>query len=239
MDPAEVNPLYYGFVRRLIDGIRGLGDERLIIVETLDGCTWNIPVYNEDIGRPNTAYDFHSFAAGWTKKYDSTAPGILQGDVWNKAGLEKWIQDNIIDGLLNRFGRPVIMLSDEHLTDAMPTPLPSPTYGDWLQYYWDLYEILDRVGIWISTGWRAASGAYGLWYADMTPKESAEVLKYESEFLPTPTPPILPIIVGAGLGYAVGREPGAAIGALAGATLGSVSFKYRERLTRIGMLGRG
>jgi hypothetical protein len=56
---------------------------------------------------------------------------------------------------------------------------------------------------------------------------------------PTPTPPIIPIIVGAGLGYAVGREPGAAIGALAGATLGSVSFKYRERLTRIGMLGRG
>jgi parallel beta-helix repeat protein len=56
---------------------------------------------------------------------------------------------------------------------------------------------------------------------------------------PTPTPPIIPIIVGAGLGYAVGREPGAAVGALAGAALGSVSFKYRERLTRIGMLGRG
>jgi hypothetical protein len=56
---------------------------------------------------------------------------------------------------------------------------------------------------------------------------------------PTPIPPILAITVGAGLGYAVGREPGAAIGALAGAALGSVSFKYRERLTRIGMLGRG
>jgi len=55
----------------------------------------------------------------------------------------------------------------------------------------------------------------------------------------TPIPPIIPIIVGAGLGYAVGRETGAAIGALAGAALGSVSFKYRERLTRIGMLGRG
>lgn len=51
---------------------------------------------------------------------------------------------------------------------------------------------------------------------------------------PTPTPPIIPIMIGAGLGYAVGREPGAAIGALAGATLGSVSFKYRERLTKMG-----
>lgn len=173
MEPSEVNPLYYGFVRRLIDGIRTIDPHRLIIVETLDSCTWGLTDYNEDIGRPNTAYNFHSYAAGWDEKYDPTLSGVAQGDVWNKAGLEKWIQDNVVDGLLNRFNRPVVMLGSDHLTGL--------EYGDWLQYYWDLYEILDRVGVWVSTGFRACGGVeYGLWDQYGNVKPQAEVLTYWS-----------------------------------------------------------
>lgn len=177
-DSASIKPVYYGFVRNLIDAIRNIDSQRLIIVETLDTCSWGLPNYADDIGRPNTAYDVHPYAAGGLgRPYIPTLPGIAQSDTsgWNKAGIMDWMQTNVVQPFMIQFNKPVIILEIDHL-------IGSPTYGDWHQYYWDIYDIYRTLGIWVSTGFRGGGGeTYGMYYPDGTLKPYLDVLLAESE----------------------------------------------------------
>lgn len=172
-DPASLTPVYYGFVRNLIDAIRNIDPQRLIIVETLDCSSWNLPGYADDIGRPNTAYDVHPYAAGGLAiKYDPTLPGIAQNDStgWNKAGIEDWMQKNVVQPFMTQFNKPVVILEIDHL-------IGSPEYGDWHQYYWDIYDIYHNLSIWVITGFSGGAGTeYGMFYPDGSLKPYLDVL---------------------------------------------------------------
>jgi hypothetical protein len=177
-EPELLKPVYYNFIRELVDAIRDIDPERLVIVETLDTCSWNLPSYVDDIARPNVAYDIHPYAAGGLgRKYDPNLAGIAQNDVngWNKAGVEDWMQKNVIQSFMEQFNRPVVVLEIDHL-------IGKPEYGDWHQYYWDIYDIYRKLEIWVTTGFRGGGGeTYGMYYPDGSLKPYLDVLVAESE----------------------------------------------------------
>lgn len=179
-EPSSLKPVYYGFVRELIDSIRSVDSDRLIIVETLDTSGFNLPQYADDIGRPNTAYDVHPYEAGGLgRKYDPNLTGIAQNDTtgWNKAGIEDWMQKKVVQTFIEQFNRPVVILEIDHL-------IGKTEYGDWHQYYRDIYDIYDKLGIWVSSGFRGGGGEeYGMWYSNGTLKPYLDVLTHESSIL--------------------------------------------------------
>lgn len=193
-EPEVLRPVYWAFVRSLIDAIRSIDPDRLLMVETLDICCYGLPSYADAIGRPNCAYDVHPYAAGGLSAvYDPTLPGIAQNGAtgWNKAGVEAWLYDNVIDALMNRFNTPVIIGEIDHLINSQ--------YGDWHQYYWDIYDLFFKNGLTVATAFRGGAGAeYGLYYPDGTVKPFVDVLTNYSQVAP-PTPPIPTWLIPAGL----------------------------------------
>jgi hypothetical protein len=172
MDPNVITPIYYDYVRGIIDDIRTIDPNRIVIVETF----WYSPLnyLYADIGRNNTAYDIHPYGAGAYEYYDPSVAGIAQGAIWNKAGLEEWINQTIYEGFIQKFDRPVFIGEIDTTTEN--------SSGNWYQWYSDIYNIFDEYGIWTSSGFRAGSGdIFGLWYSDgVTFKPQANVLLEES-----------------------------------------------------------
>lgn len=179
-DPATLKPVYYAYCQAVIDAIRSIDvSQRLCIVETLDTCGWNLPQYAGDVGRPNIAYDVHPYAAGGLGiKYDPTLPGLAESSAgWNKAGIMDWMQVNVVQPFMTQLNRPVIILEIDHL-------IGSSAYGDWHQYYWDVYDIYRTLNIWVSAGYRGGGGTtYAMWYPDGTIKPYLDVLTaYSTNF---------------------------------------------------------
>jgi len=176
----EIKTLYYPFIRNLIDAIRVIDPDRLIIVETLDADAYDLLAKAADIQRPNVAYDVHIYPAGsgvLNQIYDPTAPAIPDNPIWNKAKLEEWIVENIVNAFMREYNRPVIIGEADTTT--------TPEAGNWHQWYWDLYEILDKYGIWVTWGFRAGTGdIYALWNKDGSLKDYVDVLTAESTFVP-------------------------------------------------------
>ena len=174
INPIVINPIYYDYVDEIIDNIRKIDPNRIIIVETF----WNDPLnfLSADIERNNTVYDIHPYRAGAYQNYDPAATGIAQGPIWNKAGLEDWINRTIYQGFIKNFDKPVFIGEIDTIT--------ANSSGDWLQWYSDMYNIFDEYGLWTSSGFRGGRGdTLGLWYNDgVTLKPQANVLLAESLF---------------------------------------------------------
>ena len=180
MNPTVITPIYHNYVESIIDSIRKIDLNRIVIVETF----WNNPLefLYSDIGRDNTAYDIHPYGAGAYQYYDPSLAGIAQGPVWNKAGLEEWINRIIYQGFIQKFNRPVFIGEIDTTT--------SGSSGDWVQWYSDMYSIFNENGIWASSGFRGGSGdSFGLWYSNGTTlKPQANVLLVESLGADSPVP---------------------------------------------------
>jgi hypothetical protein len=243
MSDTDFFEAYRQFVMRCIDAWRAIKPDLMIEVSS---CPfWDVtPIFNKPIPRSNIFYGIHFYYADSLPPSDWPEYKWIE-PYWNgrfaeaKIELENYMLNDPEVGFA-RFlnaGLPVFM-------EETGASLASPNALIFMQDFYDLckkYNLgviqhsfapypRDPHGLLIED-WSALNEMGLVWQKNMAEGAPPPT--------PTPTPPIISIIVGAGLGYAVGREPGAAVGALAGAALGSVSFKYRERLTRIGMLGRG
>lgn len=177
---SDAKAKFYPFIRSLVDAIRAIDPNRLIVMETMNYCIldprWDFGKLM-DIERENVAVEWHSYYPGsavYGRSYDPNAPYqsiTPPPTVWNKQMMEEYVK-NVTEFVYGNINRSLVI-------GEAGTYLSDPNHLIWYQ---DLYEILHRYDVWLSTGFYGdrGTGNTALWTDEGTLKDWGEVLKQES-----------------------------------------------------------